>query len=47
MPTKLYKSKAWLTLQYKKKARKPADIAKDCGCTEQTIWNHLKQFGLT
>ena len=33
-------------MQYTRKGRTPAEIAKDCHCTEQTIWNWLNKFGL-
>ena len=42
----LYKSKAWLHKRYVQEKKTPDEIAKECGCTVQTVYLYLNKFGL-
>ena len=42
----LYKSKAWLHKRYVQDKKTPDEIAKECGCTVQTVYLYLNKFGL-
>lgn len=46
MPAKLYTSKEWLRKRYIMDKKTPAQIAKECGATERTIYSYLNKFGL-
>lgn len=42
----LYKNKTWLHKRYVQDKKTPDEIAKECGCTVQTIYLYLNKFGL-
>jgi hypothetical protein len=42
----LYKSKSWLHKRYVQDKKSPEEIAKECGCTIQTVYLYLNKFGL-
>ena len=46
MPAKLYKSESWLRKRYVIDKKTPEEIAKECGCTVETIYVYLAKFGL-
>ena len=46
MPVKLYASKAWLHRRYVVERKDIVTIAKEAGCSHQTIQNYLEKFGL-
>lgn len=43
---RLWNSEAWLRRQYITLKIKPADIAKNAGCSQITIYRKLREFGL-
>jgi len=43
---KLYESKVWLTKRYLVDKKNVNEIAKECGCSHQTIFRYLEKFGL-
>jgi predicted DNA-binding protein YlxM (UPF0122 family) len=43
---KLYKSRDWLYLRYTVQRKSLDEMAKEAGCSGQTIYNHLVKFGL-
>jgi len=46
MAAKLYTSESWLRKRYVLDKKTPEDIAKECGCTVETIYVYLAKFGL-
>lgn len=46
MAAKLYTSESWLRKRYVIDKKTPEDIAKECGCTVETIYVYLAKFGL-
>ena len=46
MPAKLYTNESWLRKRYVMDKKTPEDIAKECGCTVETIYVYLAKFGL-
>jgi hypothetical protein len=46
MAAKLYTSESWLRKRYVMDKKTPEDIAKECGCTVETIYVYLAKFGL-
>lgn len=42
----LYKSEAWLKRRYVVQKKTIVEIAKECGCSHQTVQNYLEKFGL-
>jgi hypothetical protein len=46
MPAKLYTSESWLRKRYVMDKKTPEDIAKECGCTVETVYVYLAKFGL-
>lgn len=46
MSAKLYTSKIWLRKRYILDKKTPEDIAKECGCTVETVYVYLAKFGL-
>lgn len=46
MAAKLYTSEIWLRKRYIMDKKTPEDIAKECGCTLETIYVYLAKFGL-
>jgi len=44
--TKLYQNKIWLKKRYQLDKKSPEDIAKECGCSVETIYVYLSKFGL-
>ena len=46
MADKLYTSEIWLRKRYIMDKKTPEDIAKECGCTLETIYVYLAKFGL-
>jgi len=43
---KLYQSEAWLKKRYIFDKKTPEEIAKECGCSLETIYVYLRKFGL-
>jgi predicted DNA-binding protein YlxM (UPF0122 family) len=43
---KLYKNKEWLFLRYTVQNKSLEEMAKEAGCSHQTIYNHLVKFNL-
>jgi hypothetical protein len=46
MAAKLYTSEIWLRKRYIMDKKTPEDIAKECGCTVETVYVYLAKFGL-
>jgi hypothetical protein len=46
MPAKLYTSESWLRKRYVMDKKTPEDIAKECGCSVETVYVYLAKFGL-
>ena len=46
MAAKLYTSESWLRKRYVMDKKTPEDIAKECGCTVETVYVYLAKFGL-
>ena len=46
MPAKLYTNESWLRKRYVIDKKTPEEIAKECGCTVETIYVYLAEFGL-
>lgn len=46
MKLKVYADRDYLHNEYVKKRRNAKDIAEEHGCTEMTIYNHLKKHDL-
>lgn len=46
MAAKLYTSESWLRKRYVMDKKTPENIAKECGCTVETIYVYLAKFGL-
>jgi hypothetical protein len=46
MAAKLYTSESWLRKRYVIDKKTPEDIAKECGCTVETIYVYLAKFKL-
>ena len=46
MAAKLYTSETWLRKRYVMDKKTPEEIAKECGCTVETIYVYLAKFGL-
>jgi hypothetical protein len=46
MANKLYTNEIWLRKRYVMDKKSPEDIAKECGCTLETIYVYLAKFGL-
>ncbi len=46
MAAKLYTSESWLRKRYVIDKKTPEEIAKECGCTVETIYVYLAKFGL-
>jgi hypothetical protein len=46
MSGKLYTNDNWLRKRYVMDKKTPEDIAKECGCSVETIYVYLAKFGL-
>jgi len=46
MKPKLQNSEAWLKQRYLAEKKTPAQIAREAGCSESTIWRRLRELGL-
>lgn len=46
MSDKLYKSEAFMKKRYLFDKKTPEEIAKECGCTVETVYVYLAKFGL-
>jgi len=46
MAAKLYTSEAFMRKRYLMDKKTPEEIAKECGCTVETIYVYLAKFGL-
>jgi predicted transcriptional regulator len=46
MAVKLYANRAWLYKRYVQERKDIVTIAKEAGCSHQTIQNHLERHGL-
>jgi len=46
MAAKLYTSESWLRKRYVMDKKTPEDIAKECGCTVETVYVYLAKFKL-
>lgn len=46
MSAKLYTSETWLRKRYLMDRKSPEDIAKECGCSVETVYVYLAKFGL-
>lgn len=46
MGAKLYTSEMWLRKRYVLDKKTPEDIARECGCSVETIYVYLAKFGL-
>lgn len=44
--SKLYTNEVWLKKRYWLDKKSPEEIAKECGCTVETIYVYLAKFGL-
>ena len=44
--SKLYTNAAWLKKRYWLDKKTPEEIAKECGCSVETIYVYLAKFGL-
>ena len=43
---KLYTNKAWLTKRVINDKKAPEDIAKECGCSTETIYVYMAKFNI-
>ena len=46
MTAKLYTSEAFMRKRYLMDKKTPEEIAKECGCTVETVYVYLAKFGL-
>lgn len=46
MGAKLYTNEMWLRKRYVLDKKTPEDIARECGCSVETIYVYLAKFGL-
>ncbi len=46
MAAKLYTSKVFMRKRYVVDKKTPEEIAKECGCTIETVYVYLAKFGL-
>lgn len=46
MRKQLYKSKSFLQKRYVQDKKTPEEIAQECGCSVQTIYNYLNMYNL-
>jgi hypothetical protein len=46
MAAKLYTSEAFMRKRYLMDKKTPEEIAKECGCTVETVYVYLAKFGL-
>ena len=46
MAAKLYTSETFMRKRYLMDKKTPEEIAKECGCTVETIYVYLAKFGL-
>ena len=46
MAAKLYTSKVFMHKRYVMDKKTPEEIAKECGCTVETVYVYLAKFGL-
>ena len=46
MPAKLYTSEVYMRKRYLMDKKTPEEIAKECGCTVETVYVYLAKFGL-
>jgi len=46
MPSKLYTSEVFMRKRYVMDKKTPEEIAKECGCTVETVYVYLAKFGL-
>lgn len=46
MVAKLYTNETWLRKRYVLDKKTPEDIARECGCSVETIYVYLAKFGL-
>lgn len=46
MAGKLYTNEMWLRKRYVLDKKTPEDIARECGCSVETIYVYLAKFGL-
>ena len=46
MAAKLYTSETYMRKRYVMDKKSPEDIAKECGCSVETIYVYLAKFGL-
>ena len=46
MGAKLYTNELWLKKRFHVDKKSPEAIAKECGCTVETIYVYLAKFGL-
>lgn len=46
MAAKLYTNQDWLRKRYVLDKKTPEDIARECGCSVETIYVYLAKFGL-
>ena len=46
MSAKLYTSETFMRKRYLMDKKSPEDIAKECGCSLETIYVYLAKFGL-
>jgi hypothetical protein len=46
MAAKLYTSETWLRKRFLMDKKTPEEIAKECGCSLETIYVYLAKFGL-
>ena len=46
MAAKLYTSETFMRKRYVMDKKTPEEIAKECGCTVETIYVYLAKFGL-
>ena len=46
MAGKLYTSEVYMRKRYVMDKKTPEEIAKECGCTVETVYVYLAQFGL-
>lgn len=46
MPAKLYTSEVFMRKRYLMDKKTPEDIAKECGCSLETVYVYLAKFGL-
>ena len=46
MSGKLYQNEAWMRKRFLMDRKSPEDIAKEAGCTVETVYVYLAKFGL-